>query len=143
MDNEKLIIDDFMEETFEFPKRLHGKLRKLTEQEMIRYRPVLRDANRFLLDDEFVELATTMAGTTTPEALLRRLPIATLAYETTWLEFNLRTKVKTSIAMSADPSKPVDPKTPERVGILLQRDRQRPTAWAMTLVGPFDTPSSL
>lgn len=140
MDNEKLIIDEFMEETFRFPKRLPGKMRKIAEAEMIRYRPVLREANRFLLDDEFVELATELSGKSMPEDMKRRMPIATLPYETTWLEFNLRVKVAKSISMSADPSKPVDPRTPERVGILLQRDRNRPTAWAMTLVGPFDTP---
>jgi hypothetical protein len=58
------------------------------------YRHAMRQANKFVLDKEFVEYATRISSTCTPPKLLTRLPLATLPYEVTWIEFDLRTKVR-------------------------------------------------
>lgn len=139
-EDQPLVIDQFLAATYKFPKvldpgrRLPREQRGWLEQEMIGFRVSLRKAERFFLDDAFTEMATRVSASMTPEKMHACLQAAALPYETTWLEFDLHAKVRTSISMSTKPDRPVDALTPQRAGILFKRDPRRPTAWSMQMV---------
>jgi len=85
---------------------------------LMQYRITMRHAHNFVLTDEFVDMATELSYTT-PEKTLARVQYATLPYDTTWIEFNLRAKMS-AIARITD--RPVDlTGVSDRLGLLLQR----------------------
>lgn len=100
--------------------RHSGKLKKILDDCMMQYRLDMRHTHRFVLDDEFVEYATLMSNIPA-EKLLARLQYATLPYEQTWIEFNLRAKVRVLRTLhKVDPDVSMSEIAP-RLGCLLQR----------------------
>lgn len=83
------------------------------------YRQSMRQAHRFELDNDFTQYATEVSNRTLPEKLLYRLQFATLPYETTWIEFNLRVKVRTMRMFHGHDDMPQG--LGDRMGILLKR----------------------
>ena len=96
---EPSLADKFIASTYAKPV-YHGyqpssRRRKEAEAVLMQYRVDMRRAHRFVLDNEFTEYVTRMAAAT-PEKILARLQYATLPYETTWVEFDCRVKIRTS-----------------------------------------------
>lgn len=94
---EASLADMFLAETYTIAKRLglNAHQTKAVEPILNSYRIDLRKAHRFVLDNEFNRFATEVSSTTPSSKLLARLQYATIPYETTWIEFDLRTKVRT------------------------------------------------
>ena len=95
-DDEPSLADRFIADSYIVPK-WYSKNRawlKRAEPVMARYRDEVRHAHRFELDNDFNRLATQVSSTTPAEKLLARLQYATLPYDLTWIEFDLRVKVR-------------------------------------------------
>jgi hypothetical protein len=94
-EEEPSFADRFVASTYIFAKqmRLTARQAKVMEPSFAAYRQDMRQAHRFVLDDEFTKLATEISCRVPPEKLLYRLQYATLPYETTWIEFSLPVKV--------------------------------------------------
>src|SRR5262245_55877945 len=94
---EPALADQFVASTYSYAKRLGltAHEQKSLEPMMAAYRDDMRRAHRFVLDDDFTRYATEISSTLTPEKCLSRLQYATLPYETTWIECDLPTKVRT------------------------------------------------
>jgi hypothetical protein len=93
--------------------------RKRIDEVMLQQRVAMRKAHRFVLDSEFVEHATR-ASTVDSKKLLARLQFATLPYETTWIEFDLHTKIRVLQELHKIERIGLADISP-RLGILLQR----------------------
>ena len=119
--DEPTVADKFISSTFEWCKAFDytAKEEKKVAPILMAYRKAMRFAHRFVLDKEFVEYATELSSTVTPEKLLSRLGFATLPYETTWIEFDLHAKVRTMRRIHGLGGMPsgVGP----RMGVLLER----------------------
>jgi hypothetical protein len=121
---ETSLADFFMAETYTLPKRLgltkhHAKA---VEPILQSYRRDLRNAHRFVLDNDFVRYATEVSSITRPEKLLARLQYATLPYATTWIEFDLKTKVEVMRAVhNMDNSKFNWDDVADRLGLIIRR----------------------
>ena len=107
-------------------------IRKGIERDYLKAHLNLRQAHRFVLDDDMVRHITTVSHNTTPQKLLERLPSATLPYTTVWLEFNLHCKVMTYNALAGRKDDLKD--TPKRLGLLFSRHTTNPSQWSMELV---------
>lgn len=130
---EPSLADEFIASTYTEPKNFHGRTRRLYDDVMLRYRLDMRKAHRFVLDNEFVALATEMAAVQ-PAKVLARLQYATLPYEQTWIEFDLHAKMRAIHALNGTTFKNADEVSP-RLGCLLQRIND--TDAVVTLVSPF------
>jgi len=128
--DEASLADQFVSATYQWAKYfgLTAHETKLIDWVPAHYRQAMRNAQKFVLDDQFTEYATIMAAANmTPQKLLYRMQFASLPYETTWVEFNLRAKVGASRTLAGlDPEPPYD--TPGRLGLLLQRIDDRSAA---------------
>src|SRR5690349_4672215 len=104
------VIDDFMADSYLLFKSIPmGKdERKVIEDQFSKHRLELMKTKRFVLDDDFVRLATKVSCSTDPKDLLARMGSANLPYESTWIEFDARVKVATSMEMAGDKSPKVD-----------------------------------
>ena len=95
---------------------------KLIEPTLQSYRRDLRKATRFVLDGDFIRYVTELSSTTRPEKLLARLQYATLPYETTWIEFDLREKVRVMRTVHGLDIKDFDwSYVAERLGLIIRR----------------------
>jgi hypothetical protein len=133
--SDPILADQFYEGTYRWPKLMtlgHDRVR--AEQDMIRYRAAMKRANRFILDDDLTRMVTEVSSTTNSDTLARRVSSAILPYETTWIEFDLHVKVQKTLDLSLGPNRKPPPGVAPRMGILLQRDLDYPTAWAATIV---------
>lgn len=111
--------------------------RKLIDETMLHQRIAMRKAHRFVLDNEFVRHAT-VASTVDSKKLLARIQFATLPYATTWIEFDLHTKVRT-LREIHQVNAPLDlGQISPRLGVLLERVDD--TTGVATLVS--ETPDS-
>lgn len=133
-----ILADQFLADSFKVPNAFGiGALKKPLEDVMVRYRIAMRKANRFVLDDQLTELVTEVSNTAAIDVnkILRWLHSAVVPYETTWIEFDLHVKVAKmrTLAPLLDPFDGYD-KVPPRMGLLIQRDVNVPTAFAITLV---------
>jgi hypothetical protein len=121
---EASLADMFIASTYTLPKDLRMNKREAEQlaPALLRYRILMRDAHRFVLDDDYTRLATEVSNRLTPKKLLHRLFYATLPYETTWIEFDLRIKVHTMRAFHQinDPLFNFADVSP-RLGLLLHR----------------------
>jgi len=138
------LIDEWMAGTYGLPKAVkkymrHSRKRlEKVEQDCIMQRSLIKRSARFTLDDEFVEMATRVAGTASPEKMKQMTQMATLPYEVTYLELNLHVKVRTSATLAGYGDEyEIHSTVPKRLGLLLKRDMTRPTSWAMFLIGPL------
>lgn len=133
-------LEEVMRDSYRLAKRVWavGKYRKQIDEEMAFIRMDLMKANRFVLDDDFVRVATEVSCRTNVMETLQRLQGSLLPYERTWIEFNPRVKVETSRRVLAD-SNPVDlapiEQTVDRMGLLLRRGDDS-TRWTATLFVP-------
>jgi hypothetical protein len=121
---ETSLADQFVAATYTLPKRLWLKAHdaKKIEPLLQSYRHDMRQAQRFVLDNEFVRYATEVSSTCKPEKLLYRVQFATMPYETTWIEFDLLTKVRTMRALhNMDDSKFKYDDVANRLGCLIRR----------------------
>jgi hypothetical protein len=121
-EDEASVADKFVASTYDWCKyfRYTGREEKLVLPQLMAYRHAMRHANKFVLDNEFTEYATTISNSCTPAQLLARIPLATLPYETTWIEFDLHVKVRTMRryhGLNEMPDGAVSP----RMGMLLER----------------------
>ncbi|MBO0736416.1 MAG: hypothetical protein J2P48_07590, partial [Alphaproteobacteria bacterium] len=85
-----------------------------------RYRPKLRDARRFILDDDAVRLISRLSHERDrfdAWAFLARLP-----HDPMWLEFNLHTKVQELNTLQKHPPPFIPTEVPRRLGFLLYND---------------------
>ncbi len=121
-EDEASVADKFVASSYNWCRYFNytAKEEKLVTPILMAYRHAMRQANKFVLDKEFVEYATTISSTCKPEKLLARLPLATLPYETTWIEFDLHTKVRTMRRMHGQSDMPEGNVAP-RLGVLLER----------------------
>jgi hypothetical protein len=121
--DEASVADKFVASTYNWCRYFNytAKEEKLVTPILMAYRHAMRQANKFVLDKEFVEYATTISSTCKPEKLLARLPLATLPYETTWIEFDLHTKVRTMRRMHGQSDMPEEGNVAPRLGVLLER----------------------
>lgn len=131
---EPSLADEFIAATYKEPQNFHGKTRKLFSDVMMRYRIDMRKAHRFVLDDQFVELATEMAAADAAK-VLARLQYATLPYDQTWIEFNLHAKMRAIHRLNGTEFKNQHEVSP-RLGCLLQRIND--TDAVCTLVSPME-----
>jgi hypothetical protein len=121
---EASLADMFVAQTYTIPKRLGLNRHQAKEIEPIlqSYRQDMRRAHRFVLDNDFVRYATEVSSTTKPEKLLTRLQYATLPYDITWIEFDLRTKVEVMRAVhNMDNSKFNFNDVADRLGLIIRR----------------------
>lgn len=139
-DDKGSLADRFYASTYELPRVLQrsgaGRARDY-EQCMLRYRSAIRRANLFSLTNEFVETVTRVSSSTLPDKLMRRIPLAVLPFQTTWIEFNLREKVRTTQSMGLGDGDPDLSDVPEMMGMLLERDHERSTRFKLTCTGPL------
>jgi hypothetical protein len=126
------LADRAVIDSYKVVQLANGRARKELDAANLQFRIDLRKANRFELDNDFVRLATQVASTQ-PGALLSRVGIATLPYETTWIEFDLHAKVSQSIAQGTAQYPTLD-NVPYRLGLLLKRHPRRASCWTMTVV---------
>jgi hypothetical protein len=118
---EPTLADQFMAATYKLPTPfigMPGRYKRQAEAALLQYRIDMRKAHRFVLDNEFTEYVTRMAAATA-EKTLARLQYATLPYETTWIEFDCRVKVRVANEIAGTPSDLSD--VPPRLGMLIQR----------------------
>lgn len=94
-DEEASVADQFIASTYRFDKIMGFRSGEMKAMEPVArlYRSDMKNAQRFVLDDEFVRYATEISSTITPEKLLARLQYANLPYDVTWIECNLRAKM--------------------------------------------------
>lgn len=121
---ETSLADFFLAETYTMPKRLglNKHYAKAIEPILQSYRYDMRRAHRFVLDKDFVRYATEIASTCRPEKLLARLQYATLPYDVTWIEFDLKTKVEVMRAVhNMDDSKFDYNEVADRLGLIIRR----------------------
>jgi hypothetical protein len=121
---EASLADMFVAETYTLPKRLglNRHQTKAIEPILQSYRQDMRNAHRFVLDNDFVRYATEISSTTPPEKLLARLQFATLPYDITWIEFDLRTKVEVMRELhNMDNSKFNWDDVADRLGLIIRR----------------------
>jgi hypothetical protein len=121
---EASLADKFVAATYDLPRRwkMNGRERKKVEPILQSYRVDMRKAHRFVLDDEFCRYATEISTTTPPERLLTRIQYATLPFDTTWVEFDLKTKVRTMRALHGmDDSRFDYAEVANRMGLLMKR----------------------
>ena len=121
---EASLADLFVAETYTLPKRLglNRHQSKIIEPILQSYRHDMRNAHRFVLDNDFVRYATEVSSTCKPEKLLARLQYATLPYQTTWIEFDLRTKVEVMRELhNMDNSKFNWDEVADRLGLIIRR----------------------
>jgi len=122
--DEASLADLFVAETYTLPKRLSLNRHQAKEIEPIlrSYRQDMLKAHRFVLDNDFVRYATEVSTTTKPEKLLTRLQYATLPYDITWIEFDLKTKVEVMRELhNADNSKFNWDEVADRLGLIIRR----------------------
>jgi hypothetical protein len=121
---EASLADLFLAETYSIAKRL-GLTKhqaKAIEPVLQSYRHDMRRAHRFVLDNDFVRYATEISSTCKPEKLLTRLQYATLPYDITWIEFDLKTKVRVMRDLHGmDNSKFNWDEVAERLGLIIRR----------------------
>lgn len=93
-DDEPSLADQFIASTYGIPKMmgLPAREAKILEPYLNAYRQDVQHAHRFALDDDFTRYAAEIASTIPAEKLLARLQYATLPYDVTWIEYNLRVK---------------------------------------------------
>jgi len=121
---EASLADKFVATTYDLPKRwkLNAHERKKIEPILQSYRVDMRKAHKFVLDDEFCRYATEISSTTPPERLLARIQYATLPFEVTWVEFDLKTKVRCMRALHGMDDTHFDySEVADRMGLLLRR----------------------
>jgi hypothetical protein len=121
---EASLADMFMAETYSLPKRLglNKHQAKKVEPILASYRHDMRRAHRFVLDNDFVRYATEVSSATRPEKLLARLQYATLPYDVTWIEFDLKTKVEVMRNFhNMDNSKFDWNEVADRLGLIIRR----------------------
>src|SRR5262245_5471337 len=121
---EASLADKFVATTYDLPRRwkLNAHERKRVEPILQSYRVDMRKAHKFVLDDEFCRYATEISSTTPPERLLARIQYATLPFEVTWVEFDLKTKVRCMRKLHGmDDSKFDYSDVADRMGLLLRR----------------------
>jgi hypothetical protein len=121
---ETSLADFFMAETYTLAKRLgmNRHQAKTIEPILQSYRQDMRRAHRFVLDNDFVRYATEVSSTMRPEKLLARLQYATLPYDITWIEFDLKTKVEVMRALhNMDNSKFDWNDVADRLGLIIRR----------------------
>ena len=90
---EPSLADRFIAATYMGGTKLTGRIRRNVQEAMDRYRLDMRHAHRFVLTNEFTEMAT-IAATVPAEKTLARIQYATLPYEHTWIEFDLHAKMR-------------------------------------------------
>lgn len=133
-DDNPSLADLFIAEVSKPCTGLKGRERKVYEEHMLQYRLDMRKAKRFILDDRFTEMATHMA-TVPAKKTLARLQYCILPYEQTWIEFNLRIKVRTIREIHKSNNDDYSDVAP-RLGMLLQRIND--TDAVCTLVGEYE-----
>ncbi len=133
-------LEEVMKDSYRLSKRVwaFGKYRKQIDEEMAAVRMELLKANCFVLDDDFVRVATEVGSRTNVMETLQRLQGSLLPYERTWIELNPRVKVATSreVLGNKNPMKlaPISD-TVDRMGILLKRGEDS-TRWTATMFMP-------
>lgn len=118
------LADHFIRCTYQYDKAfgLDKHQMKKVERVLRQYRHDVQHAHRFELDNDFVTYATEIGSTIAAEKLLARLQYATLPYEVTWIEFDLRRKVKVMHEIHGVDTNTFDYSTVgERLGLLLHR----------------------
>ena len=121
---EASLADKFVAETYTLPKRLGLNKHQANQVEPIlqSYRQDMRKAHRFVLDNDFVRYASEISSTTPPAKLLARVSLASLPYDITWIEFDLKTKVRTMRAIhKMDDSKFDYDQVADRLGLIIRR----------------------
>jgi hypothetical protein len=142
--DEASVADKFLASTYDWCKYFNytGRETKLVTPILMAYRQAMRQAHKFVLDNEFVEYATSISNRMTPAKLLARLPLATLPYETTWIEFDLRTKVRVMRSFHGLSPMPDTGYVAQRMGVLLERINETMCTITMVCEGdPITTPN--
>lgn len=118
---EPSLADVFVSSTYGWAKafKFNAKEEKVVQPIVTTYRSAVRQANRFVLDNDFVEYATEVSSHTPAHKLLYRLQFATLPYDKTWIEFDLRTKVRVMRRIHGLTGIPEG--VANRMGLLLER----------------------
>ena len=88
-EDEASLADKFVSSSYEWAKyfRFNAKEEKAVVPVVMAYRQAMRQAQRFVLDDDFTRYATEVSNNTKAEKLLYRLQYCTLPYDKTWIEF--------------------------------------------------------
>jgi hypothetical protein len=118
-EEEPSLADMFVAATHSETRGFAGRAKKIAAEALLRYRIDMHKAHRFVLTDEFTEMAT-MLSFASPEKTLARLQYATIPYDTTWIEFNLHAKMQAIHRRHAFDNLDLSKISP-RLGLLLQR----------------------
>lgn len=116
-----------------FPQ-VEVKNTKTLEKIIRNYRMTLRRAERFYLDDDFVEMTMELARDF--DKVKRWSNLARLPFDTIWLEMDCHVKVRNSMAAGVllHAEEFSEDSTPRRMGFLMQNINQETGAWAATQV---------
>lgn len=130
-----LLYDDVHKWTFNQPKdTLVFPYRRNTpdaERQLRDYRVLLRQAERFYLDDDFVSKSLEVSRDF--NKVKTWVNLARLPYGVTWIEFDCRTKVTASrVAGTLAYDASIDD-VPKRMGFLLQTIDENTGVWALTI----------
>jgi hypothetical protein len=143
-EDEASLADKFVASTYSWCKYFGytSKEEKLVTPLIMAYRHAMRHANKFVLDKEFTEYATHVSNRSTPEKVLARLPLCTLPYETTWIEFDLLAKVRAMRTFHGLSPLPETGTVANRMGVLLERVSDTMSTVTLVCEGePWTTPN--
>jgi hypothetical protein len=132
-DDEASVADKFVASTYDWCRyfSFNAHDTKTVQPILLAYRQAMRQASKFVLDNEFTTYATHISNNVKPEKLLARLHLATLPYEVTWIEFDLHVKVREMRRFHGLEGIPKG--VCQRMGILLERVNE--TMSTITMVG--------
>lgn len=111
------------------------KVRRNIDAAFIGLRAHIKRAHRFVVEDDMLD-AVIEAGNAQPNVIQKRLPLAMLPFDTTWIEFDTRVRLQTQsrLGTSGPPEK-----DQYRMGYLLERGAAEQPAWtAMSFVQTTD-----
>lgn len=140
---DQLLIDSFLDDTYNVGRKVPSHAREGMEMGMVKFRPLLQRANRFVLEDDFTRVVTGLAEEADHKSIKNWALAASLPYDVTWIEFNTHPKMLTTLkyrrANESDHAGVLVDK-PLRMGVLLVRDEKTPWRYSVTLVSTFKRP---
>lgn len=111
------------------------------EKLLLNYRMHLRQAQRFYINDDFLNLALDMSRDITQ--IKRWVNLARLPYDKIWIEFDARTKVMNSQRAGTLNLTTDIENVPQRLGMLFQTLNEDSGAWAMTVFSALNNKVSI
>lgn len=124
---ERPFHDDVLAMTYLQPKKL--RLPKEAERHLIDYRMKMRQARRFVIDDDMIDL--TVAASMRLDKMELWIELARLPFDTCWIELDHHQRMRAVNRHLARSAMSLD-ETSREMGWLMVRDKTRPSRWFAT-----------